>query len=454
MDPGQDIFLHPAAEDCGHAVEGVKALSTTISRRRVLQGVGTGLLLAPWAHLVAPSARAQEDAVARRLVVFFSPNGTVHAQRRPVGEGADFSFPAGSILEPLDGVKDHLVLVDGLEFDGADNHDGGMAAMLTARGSTSDASRGMSLDQYVAAELAAPTRLPSLELGVQTSAWGGTVQTRMSYAGPDTFVTPDDNPTHVYERLFADLVGGDGAVEQLQSRRRRVIDLARDELQALRGRTGGAERSKLEAHAEALAQLEIAVTGGADCGTVPAPEVVDLYAHDAFPTVSRAQMDLLVMALACDATRVASLQLSHTVSPLACTWLGIAEGHHSLSHAADAQVEQVAQFVEAERWFAEQFAYLVSRMAEIPEPGGDGSMLDHSLVVWAKELGDGRSHVCSDVPFVLAGSAGGRLTTGRYLRVDGTPHNHLLVSICQAMGLSNETFGDESVGAGPLEGLR
>lgn len=415
--------------------------------------MGSGLLAAPWAHLLTGAARADESAVARRLVVFFTPNGTVHAHRRPSGEGSTFEFPAGSILEPLTDLRDQLILIDGLNFDGADNHEGGMAAMLTARGSASDASGGMSVDQYVASQLGAPTRLPSLELGVQTSAWGGNVQTRMGYSGPEGFVTPDDNPSHVYERLFADAAGGDEALARLKARRERVIDLARDDLATLRGRTGGSERTKLEAHVEALAQLETAVTGVGDCGSTTAPMDLDIYAHDNFPAVGTAQMDLLAMALACDTTRVASIQFSHTVSPLACTWLGINEGHHSLSHASDAQTQQVAEFVETERWFAEQFAHFLGRLQEIPEPGGDGSMLDNSLVVWAKEMGDSRAHVCTDVPFVLAGSAAGRFSTGRYLHLDGVPHNHLLVSICQAMGLDTETFGDERVGSGPLEGL-
>ena len=113
----------------------------------------------------------------------------------------------------------------------------------------------------------------------------------------------------------------------------------------------------------------------------------------------------------------------------------------------------VRDFVTAERWFASQFAWLVGRMAELPEPGGPGSMLDHSLVLWAKEMGDGRLHDCVSVPFVLAGGAGGLLATDRYLRFDHAPHQRLLVSVCHAMGVMVPAFGDPARGAGPLAGV-
>jgi hypothetical protein len=149
-------------------------------------------------------------------------------------------------------------------------------------------------------------------------------------------------------------------------------------------------------------------------------------------------------------TRVASVQFSHTVSPTVPSWLGISEGHHSLSHSDDNNLEGIAQFVTAERWFAEQFSYLLDKLAETPDPAG-GYLLDRTLVVWAKELGDSRLHDCKSVPFVLTG--GGHFKTGRYLDFGGASHTKLLVSICQAMGLSTQVFGDPAKGSGPLDGL-
>jgi hypothetical protein len=163
--------------------------------------------------LSAPRSRA-DGAAARRLVVFFSPNGTVPAALDPEGSETDFSFPPGSILEPLTPIQDKLIVVEGLDFFGADNHEGGMAAMLTASGGAGDESGGMSIDQFVAGKIGQDTRFASLEFGVQTSAWGAGVQTRMSYSAPGRWVSPDDDPAHVYSRLFGDFMGGDEAADR------------------------------------------------------------------------------------------------------------------------------------------------------------------------------------------------------------------------------------------------
>ena len=404
--------------------------------------------------LMSPRTRAAADSTARRLVVFFSPNGTVPAHWSPSGSETDFTFPAGSILEPLTAIKDQVIVVDGLDFYGADNHEGGMAAMLTASGTAGDESLGMSLDQFVAAKIGQESRFASLEFGVQTSAWGASTQTRMSYAGPGQMVSPDDDPLHAYGRLFGDFMGGDQAVEALRARRQRVVDLLVDEANALKARLGAEERPKLDAHLEALAKVEKGLMGGVGCGLPPAPDASNSQDNASFPLVTTAQIDLMVTALACDMTRVASLQCSHTVSPTVCSWVpGVAEGHHSLSHIDDSNVAGVQQFVDCERWFAEQFVYLVQRLAETPEADGTGSLLDNSVVLWAKEMGDSRAHVCKGVPFVLAGKAGGRFTTGRYLKVPGETHGKLMVSLCQAMGVDVQTFGNPTAGTGPLGGL-
>jgi hypothetical protein len=423
-----------------------------LRRRSLLQGLGIGLVAAPFINLLsAPGTRAAGPG-ARRLIVFFSPNGTVPQHWRPEGTETDFTFPVGSILEPLTPVQDKVIVVDGLDFFGADNHEGGMAAMLTAGGSLADPSAGMSVDQYVAAKIGQDTRFASLEFGVQTSAWGAGIQTRMSYAGPGAFVSPDDDPGHVYGRLFGDFMGGDDAAAALRARRQRVVDLLVDEATALRARLGTEERPKLDAHLEALAKVEKGLMGSG-CAAPDAPDPVNVGDNASFPAITAAQIDMMVTALACDMTRVASLQCSHTVSPMVPTWLGIADGHHSLSHIDDSNVAGVQQFVQAERWFAEQFAYLVQKLADTDEADGTGKMLDNSVVLWAKEMGDSRLHTCKGVPFVLAGGASGQWKTGRYLKTAGESHARLLVSLCQAMGLDIDSFGNPAAGTGPLPGL-
>lgn len=429
-----------------------------LSRRQFHFGLGASLLAAPFVNLLRGGvrpARAAEAGRASRLIIFFSPNGTVHRHWRPSGSGTNFSFPAGSILEPLAERKSDLVILDGLDFYGADNHEGGMAAMLTGGGGAATATGGFSVDQYVASRIGDDTPFPSLELGVQTSAWGGSVQTRMSYRGPGTYAPPDDNPQGVYGRMFGDITGDPAEIDQRLQQRQSILDLVGEELDSLTKAVGTEEKVKLEAHLQAVREVERSLGGVAAPGTCNAtvPANVAPYDNDAFPAIGKAQMDLMVAALACGSTRVASIQWAHTVAPQVFSWLGISEGHHSLSHMDDSNTTGIQQFVAAERWFAEQFKYLLDKLAETPEPDGSGSMLQSSLVVWCKELGDSRLHSCKGVPFVLAGQAGGALETGRYLSFDHAPHTKLLVSICHAMGLDNGTFGDPSYGTGPLPGL-
>jgi hypothetical protein len=432
----------------------VKSMAT-LARRRFLQSVGAAAVAAPFLALSRSRVARAATGGAKRLVVFFTPNGTIHSKWRPSGSGAAFDFPAGSILEPLAARKSDLLVLGGIDFKNVSNHEAGMANMLTGGGSAGTASGGMSVDQYVADRIGADSRFASLEFGVQTSAWGQNVQTRMSYRGPGQYVPPNDDPRNAFSRMFGDVAPTPGGVDRQLARRRSIIDLVRGELRDLGGRLGGEERRKLDQHLESLRRVEVGLGGGgapaAGCGMTPAPTGGDVYGNDAFPTVGRQQTDLLVAALACGLTKVASLQWSHTVGPPVFSWVGCGDGHHSLSHTDDGNRAGVDQFVAAERWFAEQFRYLLDQLAQAPDPAG-GSLLDSTLVVWCKELGDGRLHDCNSVPFVLAGGGGG-LRTGRYLELGGAPHQKLLVSICQAMGLDNQTFGDASHGAGPLEGL-
>ena len=423
-----------------------------VNRRKFLAGLGASLLAAPYCSLLGGEARAQSLG-ARRLLIFFSPNGTVHQHWRPQGSEGSYSFPTGSILEPLSHLKDQLLVLDGLNFHNGNNHEGGMAAMLTNGGGQSTPTQGKSLDQYVASHVGSETRFSSLEFGVQTSAWGGSSQTRMSYAGPGSYVTPDDNPLSVYGRMFDGLLGDAAAAQLLRERRMSVLDIARDELQDLHQRVGAAERIKLESHIEALFSVEQSLAEVGGCGPGTAPEALGVYNNDHFPAIGRAQMDLAVTALSCGMTNVASVQFSHTVGPTVFTWLGLSDGHHSLSHAGDTDTAGVANFVLAERWYAEQFAYLVEQMMATPDPETGGSLLDSTVVLWAKELGDGRLHTCEGVPFVIAGDGGGAFRTGRYVDCGGQYHSKLLVSICQAMGLSNDTFGDPGAGTGGLTEL-
>lgn len=427
-----------------------------VSRRSFSAGLGATLLAAPFVELLAPRrvgaaprrSAAISGKTAKRLVVFFCPNGTIPARWRPAVSGSTVTFPAGSVLEPLASRQKDLIVIGGLKFENSSNHAGGMAAMLTGTGGASDESAGMSVDQYVASKLGGATRLKSLELGVQTSIWGAGEQTRMSYAAAGQYAPPDDDPVSVYGRVFGSAAGGTTADPQ-QLRRQGVIDAVKADLTALRARLGAEEVRKLDQHIASIRELERSM-GVASCsgGNKPAATNKDL--NDNFPTIGKAQMDLLVSALACGATNVASIQWSFTVSPVVFSWLNVSDGHHTLSHCGDQDATGTGNFVKTERWFAEQFGYLLDQLEKTSDPGG-GTLLDTTLVLWCKEMGDARLHVCTDVPMVLAG--GGVFTPGRYIDAAGKDHTGLLLSICHAMGLTNNTFGNTAFAAGELAGL-
>jgi hypothetical protein len=149
---------------------------------------------------------------------------------------------------------------------------------------------------------------------------------------------------------------------------------------------------------------------------------------------------------------VLSLQYTHTVSPTIMSWAGAGEGHHELSHKDDSNTAGVASFVQTGRWLATQFASLLDQLATTQEADGSGSLLDTSTVVWVKELGDGRLHDFKSVPFIIAGKGNGHFAPGRYLKFQNQPHQRLLVSLCQAMGVDVDSFGVTDI-TGALPGL-
>jgi len=410
-----------------------------LNRRRFLGYSAATAMAAPFIRLLENPAHAVDVGGAQRLLIFFTPNGTIHDQWRPSGSEHSFSFGSGTVLEPLAAHKDDLLIIDGMDFAEGTNHEGGMTAMLTANGSTS-------VDQIIADHIGTSTRFSSLELGVQTSAWGGSNQTRMCYRD-GSFVTPDDDPQSVFTRLFGDL--GD---DQLAGRRQSVIDLGKLELSDLRRRLGASEKVRLDAHIAGIEAVERSLSGDSLCESPSSPDSVSASSNDNFPLIAQQQIDLAVQALACGTTNVCTLQLSHTVSPTVFTWLGETDGHHSLSHCDDGNAAGVASFVNCERWFAEQFAYLLDQMLATEDPATGGSMLDTTLVLWAKELGDGRAHTCTDVPWVIAGNAGGFFSTGRYVDLGGATQDGVLTSITNAFGLELESFGAGS--HGPVGVLR
>jgi hypothetical protein len=229
------------------------------------------------------------------------------------------------------------------------------------------------------------------------------------------------------------------------------------------------DQAKIAAHLQAVRATEMQVTQvSSACAGPTLATQVDSTQQPNTPLVLKSQMDLMVSALACDITRIASLQ--YTIGDTdngVYSWLGITyDGHHDITHAPDNDVQAQASLTTIYTWYAQQFAYLLGQLDSIPE--GNGTMLDNCLVVWGSEIGKGNIHSLTPTPFITAGGAGGAVPTGRFLTYSTAPpamfgtsqaafpascyHNRLLVSICHAMGLSDiMTFGNTDIGTGPLD---
>jgi len=441
-----------------------KRINPSSSRRAFLGSLGAAGVLCPFIPLLERELEAAPGDFPLRLIVLFSANGTIHENWAPTGGESDFTL--SPILSPLEAYRDQMIVLDGLEMSRAgvgDGHQKGMGHLWTGStllegtefeggdGGTAGWGGGISVDQHVANAVGDDTPYRSLEFGVQTK--GATVWSRMSYAGPNQPLAPEDSPDAMFDRLFADFDVDASELDRLKAQRQSVIDLVKGDLDSLMVQHGSADdKLKIEAHLESIRAIEQRNQAEAPTCEIPgAPGGIDHDANDNYPLVSQLQSDLLSMSLTCDMTRVASLQWSRSVSNTRFSWLGIEEGHHDLSHLGDGDQSMIDKLTQINTWYSEQVRYLLDALAALPE--GDGSVLDNTLVVWGNELSRGNSHGNRPIPFVLLGGGGGQLEMGRYLQYDNVEHNRLLVSICNAMGLADQSFGSTDPGSGGLPGL-
>jgi len=434
-----------------------------LSRRGFLGSLGASAAILPFVPML--ESRAAEGPPLR-LLMMFSSCGTIHDAWVPSGSVEDFTL--GPILSPLEALKDEIIVVDGLRYNsgGAGNqHMSGPSKFTTGTGLLSggefsgggDASSGWgggtSIDQIYAQESGKQTPFASLELGVRIG--GANPRNRLSYAGPNQPIPPESNPSAVFDRLFAEFGQDQATVAKLKAERRSVLDVVKAQTDALEQKIGQADRHKLEAHLEGLGEIEkrLALDSnvGDACEVPMLGGAIDHMATENYPEVTRLQLDMLIMAFACDLTRSSTFMWNGSTSSQTFPWLGFSDSHHDLSHEGDSNDDAQSKLIAINTWYAEQFAYLVDRMAQIPE--ADGTMLDNTIVVWANELGKGNSHTHKNIPFVMAGGRNAGITPGRFLQFDEVGHNRLLVSVLNSLGFDVDSYGELDDGSGGLPGL-
>jgi hypothetical protein len=458
----------------------------TCSRRSLLKALGASSALAPFLPIL--NASGQEMVFPKRLLLFFTPDGTSAidhggAQVDWKPQGTETAFTLSATHAPLEPFKSKLVIPWGMRFSAGgagQEHAFGMSGLwsgATLSGPSGDANfdggngnrtgwgSGPSIDQMVA-EASGPelpyqrpvsdamqdTAYRTLELGVQ--CLGPDSKHRMIYKAANQPLHPEMNPKAAFDRLFGMPIDQDPQVSDAAvARKRAQLALLMKQTDSLRTRVGSQEYEKIDAHLSGLSALDKRLNGTGTTVGCTAPAMAPAAGSNnrensaTFPAECSAMMDLASHALSCDLTRVASVQLSRGFSGIVHSWAGVNQGHHTVSHNDG---DNRAALTAIDVWYAEQFAYLLGRLDAVKE--GNGTLLDNTLVVWGREMG-ATNHRMQPAPVILAGGARGGLVTGRFLDRNSEPHAQLLVSACQLMGLDVSSVGDRDPDSGPLAGL-
>ncbi|MFO0956534.1 MAG: DUF1552 domain-containing protein [Isosphaeraceae bacterium] len=434
------------------------------SRRDFLRDLGIGAAALPFLGNLPSLGFSGKGRNGRkqRLVIVFSPDGVVPKTFWPDEEGEIGEFKAS--LAPLQPLRDRVLTLHGvcdkIRGDG-DNHMRGMGCLLTGAelfpgniqgGSHTPAgwASGLSIDQAIKnAYQARPetkTRFGSLEFGVMVPERADT-WTRMVYTGPNRPVTPIDDPYQMFAKLYSR--------SQDRENLRSVLDELNEDLKKVGAILPAEDRKLLDEQATFVREMEQELKADETADSHPVPELDPGVRrdNDNMPRISRMQIDLMVNSFAADFTRVATLQYTNSVGQAKMHWLGINEGQHDLSHNPDSDEASQEKLTKINAWYCEQLAYLAQKLADTPEPGGEGSLLDNTTIVWTNELGQGNSHTLDNIPFVMVGNGLG-FSMGRALKYKKVPHNRLLLAIGHAMGVDLKTFGNpDYCGDGALTGL-
>jgi hypothetical protein len=425
------------------------AMSRFLSRRHFAQQFGLGAASLPFLLNLQSLVQASPTAPKQRLVIVFSPNGVIPPQFWPDEEGSEFTLKR--IMAPLAPFKNQLLTLHGvsdkIRGDG-DNHMRGIGCLLTGielypgniqGGSDTPAgwASGISIDQeisnYLQSKSETQTRFGSLEFGVgvpnRADTW-----TRMVYSGPNRPVSPIDDPYAMFNKLYGQRAD--------QASVRSILDEVQEDLEKVRSKVSNEDRRLLDEHQALVRAFEQRMSHDvSESHAVPAldPKIED--SNDNIPKLTRMQMDMMLHAMQADFARVFSFQFTNSVGQAKMRWLGIEEDHHGLSHEPDTNEEAVEKLTKINVWYCEQIAYLTQKLADTPEPGGEGSMLDHTTILWTNELGKGNSHTLENIPFVLIGNGLG-FQMGRSLKYKSVPHNRLLLSLAHGFGHNLSSFGN------------
>jgi len=448
-------------------------MSPAINRRSLLKGAAAAVPLSAFVPLSA-GLRLKPVLAAdapTRAIFFFIPDGCVPSLFHP--KGSELSFELSPMTKPLERMKDRCVFLSGFEmYEGGGSHEGGIRKVLTGNAD-------MSLDVFLADRFRTATPLSSIYFGIHATHENG--NNYFSYLPGGSVRTPEDNPIAAFRSVFgqAGQGGGSGGGGAASDPRASILDNSIDEINRLQNRLGQTEKQKLDLHLTSLREVERrisslsrAASAGPSSRKPAGPLTVENFNSEGFEVpegpgffgypaifnreenfelVGKLQTDTIALALANDMTRVVGLQWSHPVSPTQMAFTGSTQRHHDASHYGTPTSTTAENFVKLQSYYCGQLLSLMQKLDATPD--GDGTLLDNTIIFLFSELGDSNLHSHRDMPFILAGGAGGALKGGRYLDLPGEAHSKILVSIANAMGQNIDSFGFTGKGRGGVPGL-
>jgi hypothetical protein len=440
-----------------------------LPRRTFLRGAGVTLALPLLESMVpALTALAQTAAAPRlRLGFAFMPHGAVMANWTPTAEGA---LQLSPILAPLEAVKDQVVVVSNLAHamagpqgpgDNGGDHTRCPAVFLNGvhpkRTDGADIRAGMTVDQIAAARIGQDTLLPSLELAIEDYSglvgacdvgFSCTYMNTISWRTPTAPMPMEINPRVVFDRMF-----GDGATTEERRRRietqRSILDAVGDQIRRLQGRLGTSDQHRVADYLDTVREIErrIAISERQTGENLDVP-VSPRGVPDDFVEHTKLMFDLMTIAFQADITRISTFMMAREVSYRTFPMLGISEAFHPASHHQN-NPERLTQLTKIQTFHVGLWSYWLEKLRATPD--GDGSLLDHSLLLYGGAMSNSNVHNHAPLPIVVAGGANGAIKGGRHLRYpENTPMANLLLTMLQQAGIPQDSVGDST---GPLSEL-
>ncbi len=449
-----------------------------LDRRSVLKGAGSIAIALPFLEIMAPQkAYSQQYNVAQKFLTVFTPGGTV--KEKWASSGSETNFTLGPINTPLNPVKDKILIPHGVDMKSAIGgiHNGGMIGWLTGTGQTpsrNDFANGPSLDQVIANIIGKDTPLKSLQVAIRwaTGKSHGLLHpiNSLNFEDNGSFnpIPPRIDPVAIWNDLFGTLNNTDPEALALLNRKKSVLDYVDRRYDSLAQQLGMDDRARLEQHLTKIREIENAlsseVVAGGACSKPTRVDtsdynpytglnsndngsVKDISTDRAIPKVGKLMMDMIVMAMACEITKVASLQWTDSEAKHTFPWLNLGEHHHFYQHDGGFRPNECEKIGY---WYAQQHTYLIQQMAAVDL--GDHSLLDESVVFFGSELSHPPDHTRLNMPFLLAGNGGG-MRTGRMLNYNGRSHNDMLSAIVNLFGANINEFGNRNYCNGAITNL-